>query len=89
MLEFFLEFIKEHNEIYYEELLNEYDKWKQDSKISIQALLNDQISLKINGEIKTMSDATTGEREYPITYKDRTYIPLRSVATLLGMNVDS
>lgn len=35
-----------------------------------------------------MSDATTGEREYPITYKNRTYIPLRSVATLLGMNVD-
>lgn len=54
----------------------------------IQAILNDQINLKINGEIKTMSDATTGEREYPITYKDRTYIPLRSVATLLGMNVD-
>ena len=54
----------------------------------IQAILNDQINLKINGEIKTMSDATTGEREYPLTYKDRTYIPLRSVATLLGMNVD-
>lgn len=42
----------------------------------------------INGEIKTMSDATTGEREYPITYKNRTYIPLHSAATLLGMNVD-
>lgn len=54
----------------------------------IQAILNDQINLKINGEIKTMSDATTGEREYPLTYKDRTYIPLRSVATLLGMDVD-
>ena len=54
----------------------------------IQAILNDQISLKINGEVKIMSDATTGQREYPITYKDRTYIPLRSVATLLGMEVD-
>ena len=54
----------------------------------IQAILNDKINLSINGEIKTMSDATTGEREYPLTYKNRTYIPLRSVATLLGMNVD-
>ena len=54
----------------------------------IQAILNDQIKLSINGEIKQMSDATTGQREYPLTYKDRTYIPLRSVATLLGMNVD-
>lgn len=54
----------------------------------VQVLLNTKIKLSVNGEIKTMSDATTGEIEYPLTYKDRTYIPLRSVATLLGANVD-
>ena len=37
----FLKYIREHNEEYYDELLSEYNKLKQDSKVSIQALLND------------------------------------------------
>ena len=37
----FLLFIKEHNEVYYEELEQELNELKQDSKIAIKALLND------------------------------------------------
>ena len=37
----FLLYIKEHNEVYYEELEKELNELKQDSKISIKALLND------------------------------------------------
>ncbi len=49
--------------------------------------LNDGIRISINGVVQDLRDATTGEKEYPLTYKNRTYIPLRSVATLLGFNV--
>ena len=54
----------------------------------VDAYKNTEVTLSINGETKILRDATTGEREYPLTYLDRTYIPLRSVATLLGYNVD-
>ena len=37
----FLNFIKEHNELYYEELQQELISLKKDSKVSIQALFND------------------------------------------------
>lgn len=50
--------------------------------------LNDEISISVNGQVQILRDATTNEREYPLTYKGRTYIPLRSVATLLGYKVD-
>ncbi len=49
--------------------------------------LNDEILIRINGTPRVLLDETTGERQYPLTYKDRTYIPLRSVATLLGYRV--
>lgn len=54
----------------------------------VQAYRNTDISISVNGETKILNDATTGEREYPLTYNNRTYIPLRSVATLLGYHVD-
>lgn len=33
-------------------------------------------------------DETSNEIQYPITYKDRTYLPLRTVANLVGIGVD-
>ncbi len=50
--------------------------------------LNDEIKISVNGQVQTLRDATTGAIEYPLTYRSRTYIPLRSVATLLGFDVD-
>lgn len=54
----------------------------------IQAYRNDEIKITLNGEVQTFRDATTNEIEVPITYNDRTYLPLRSLATLVGLNVD-
>lgn len=54
----------------------------------IQAILNDQIKITLNGQIQEFKDETTNETQYPITYHNRTYLPLRTVANLLGINVD-
>ncbi|MBR3280898.1 MAG: hypothetical protein IKI57_03510 [Clostridia bacterium] len=49
--------------------------------------LNTELKISKDGVIQTLRDAATGAVEYPLTYRDRTYIPLRSVATILGYNV--
>ena len=54
----------------------------------IQAILNDQVKVLLNGEVQTFVDETTGEMQYPITYKDRTYLPLRNIANLVGLEID-
>ena len=54
----------------------------------IQAYRNDKMKILLNGETQIFRDATTNEIELPIMYNDRTYLPLRSLATLLGVNVD-
>ncbi len=54
----------------------------------IQAILNDQIKVTLNGQVQEFKDETTNETQYPITYKDRTYLPLRTVANLVGVGVD-
>lgn len=54
----------------------------------IQAYRNDEIKITLNGKEQTFRDATTNEIELPITYNNRTYLPLRSLATLLGISVD-
>ena len=54
----------------------------------IRAIQNDQIKVSLNGAIQEFKDETTGERQFPITYNDRTYLPLRNVAKLAGLNVD-
>ena len=54
----------------------------------IQAYRNDEIKILLNGELQTFRDTTTNEIELPIMYNDRTYLPLRSLATMLGLNVD-
>lgn len=55
---------------------------------AIQAIQNTNIKVSINGIVQEFKDATTGETQYPITYNDRTYLPLRNVAEILGANVD-
>ncbi len=55
---------------------------------AIQALQNTELKVRLNGEIQIFKDETTGEVQYPITYHDRTYLPLRNVAQLSGLNVD-
>ena len=54
----------------------------------IQALLNEEIKVTLNGQVQEFKDETTNETQYPITYHDRTYLPLRTVANLVGVNVD-
>ena len=49
---------------------------------AIQALQNTEIKVSLNGQVQTFKDETTGETQYPITYNDRTYLPLRNVAQL-------
>ena len=54
----------------------------------IQAILNDQIKVTLDGVTQVFRDETTNEVQNPITYKDRTYLPLRTVANLVGVDVD-
>ena len=55
---------------------------------AIQAIQNTEIKVSLNGQVQEFKDETTGEVQYPITYHDRTYLPLRNVAQLSGLNVD-
>lgn len=52
----------------------------------IKAFLNHGITVKYNGEVKEITDAT-GARTAPITYNGTTYVPIRSVSNLLGVDV--
>ena len=55
---------------------------------AIQAIQNTEIKVSLNGQVQTFKDETTGEVQYPITYHNRTYLPLRNVAQLSGLTVD-
>ena len=55
---------------------------------AIQAIQNTEIKVSLNGLVQTFKDETTGEVQYPITYHNRTYLPLRNVAQLAGLNVN-
>ena len=52
----------------------------------IRAYLNSNITLKMDGEAQVLTDAS-GVRTYPITYNNTTYLPIRSIGTLLGVEV--
>lgn len=54
----------------------------------IQAILNNKIKVSLNGQIQEFRDESTNEIQYPITYHDRTYLPLRTLANLVGVSVD-
>ena len=53
----------------------------------IKAYLNSGISIKLDGEAKVLTDAS-GVRTYPISYNGTTYLPIRSIADLLGVEVN-
>ena len=53
----------------------------------IAAYLNANITVKLDGEAQTFLDAK-GNRVYPITYQGSTYLPVRAVAGLVGLDVD-
>ena len=55
---------------------------------AIQAMQNTEIKVSLNGQIQEFKDETTGEIQYPITYNNRTYLPLRNVAQLSGLDVN-
>lgn len=53
----------------------------------IKAYLNSGITLKLDGEAQVLTDAS-GVRTYPITYNGTTYLPIRSIGNLLGVEVN-
>ena len=53
----------------------------------IQAFLDPTITIKLEGEAQTFLDAK-GNRVYPITYEGSTYLPVRAVAGLAGLEVN-
>lgn len=58
-----------------------------DTLKTITASLNYGITIKYNGEVQEMKDAN-GNRVYPISYEGTTYLPVRAVANLLGIEVN-
>lgn len=53
---------------------------------TIQALLADDITIKLNGEVLSMRDSNGGV-VHPIVYNGITYLPLRSISETLGLDV--
>lgn len=53
----------------------------------IVAYLNYTIDIVVDGEVKELKDAQ-GNRVYPISYNGTTYVPVRGVSTLLGVDVE-
>lgn len=53
----------------------------------ITAYLNSEITVKYNGQTRTITDSN-GSPTAPITYNGTTFVPLRSIAGLLGVSVD-
>lgn len=57
-----------------------------DTLKAITAKLNYGITIKYNGEVQALTDAT-GTHVYPISYNDTTYLPVRAVSNMLGIDV--
>lgn len=58
-----------------------------DTLKQINAYLNYGITVKYNGETQVLKGAD-GSTVYPITYDGTTYLPVRAISNLLGINVD-
>jgi hypothetical protein len=54
---------------------------------TIQAILSPGITIKYNGEPRTMKDAN-GDVVYPLLYNGTTYLPVRAVSEMLGLPVN-
>lgn len=55
--------------------------------IPINAHLNNSIKITLHGELFEPVDPQDGSKYVPITYKGRTYLPLRAVAEGVGLEV--
>ncbi len=53
-----------------------------------EVYLNNDISVVINGTLFNAKDPQDGSVYVPLTYKGRTYLPLRAVAEAVGLPVD-
>lgn len=58
-----------------------------DTLKEIKAFLNYGITVKYNGEVQELKDAN-GNRVYPISYEGTTYLPIRAVSNMLGIEVN-
>lgn len=58
-----------------------------DTLKTITASLNYGITIKYNGNVQEMKDAN-GNRVYPISYEGTTYLPVRAVSNMLGIEVN-
>jgi len=52
----------------------------------IQATLASDITIKYEGVVREMSDAN-GKTVYPLSYEYTTYLPIRAISDMLGINV--
>lgn len=62
------------------------DDWRDTPVKDIAAVLNYDITIKYDGEVQEMTDAA-GNLVYPISYQDATYLPVRAIANMLGLEV--
>lgn len=53
----------------------------------IEAYMNYGITIKLDGNEQIMYNAV-GDRVYPISYEGTTYVPIRAVSNMLGIDVD-
>lgn len=58
-----------------------------DTVKTITATLNYGITIKYNGNVQEMKDAN-GNTVYPISYEGTTYLPIRAVSNMLGIEVN-
>lgn len=54
----------------------------------IEVLRDKTVSMYFNGHKLSLVDSNTGEKYYPLLYKDRTYIPVRAFLNVVGVEVD-
>lgn len=53
----------------------------------ISAYLNHNISFKVNGTVQSLTDSN-GKKLVPITYQNTTYLPVRAISNMAGINVE-
>lgn len=58
-----------------------------DAPEQVAASINYDITVEFNGEAKALSNVN-GQQVYPVLYGGTTYVPIRAIGYLLGLNVD-